>query len=139
MKKIILLLTLLISGFQYSQAQDQGNRLLIEEYVQQSENQKRTGLAMVIAGSAAMGIGYLIAINASLDDTDFATGSFLLLGGGASILIGIPILISSGVKARRSAELSLQATKIQNPLIPGSNSKVFPSIGISISPNTKKP
>lgn len=139
MNKLILFLAFSISAFQHLQAQNQENRLLIEEYILQSENQKKTGLAMVIGGSAAIGIGFLIANEASFDEASFGTGIFLMLGGGVSTLIGIPILVSSGVKARRAAGLSLQATRIQNPSMSGQQTKVFPSLGISIPLNTIKP
>lgn len=139
MKILMLFLPLSILVYQHLYAQDQGNRLLIEEYIQQSAKQKNTGLTMVIAGTAAIGIGYLMANNASLDEAAFGAGILLTLGGGASTLIGIPILISSGVKARRAAELSLQADRIQNPSNLGLQTKVIPSVGISIPLNTKYP
>lgn len=139
MKTLTLFLTLSILVYQHLCAQDQGNRLLIEEYIQQSAKQKNTGLTMVIVGTAAIGIGYLMAYNASWDEPAFGTGIILTLGGGASTLIGIPILISSGVKARRAAELSLQADRIQNPSNLGPQTKVIPSVGISIPLNTKCP
>lgn len=139
MKKLALFLALSISVFHHLHAQEQGNRILIEEYIQQSVKQKNIGLTMMIAGTAATGIGILMAYNASLDETAFGAGILLTLGGGASTLIGIPVLISSGVKARRAAELSLQAMRIQDPTILGQKTKVFPSVGISIPLNNKKP
>lgn len=132
MKKLILLLIYFLLATPVLKAQNQENKFLIEEYIQNSEKQKATGMTMICAGIVAFGVGILIANDAAWDDPAFGTGIYLALGGGASTLIGIPILISSGVKARKAAELSLQATRIQNPLILGHQSKVFPSIGISI-------
>lgn len=139
MKKLALFLALSISAFHHLHAQEQGNRLLIEEYILQSAKQKNIGLTMMIAGTAATGIGILMANNAYWDEAAFGAGILLTLGGGASTLIGIPVLISSGVKARRAAELSLQAVRVQDPTILGQKTKVFASVGISIPLNTKKP
>lgn len=139
MNKIILFLVLSILASKNLQAQHQENRLMAEEYIRQSEKQRKTGLIMVGVGAAAVGLGTaLISSSNDLGGFDVGSGIVLFSSGFASTLIGIPVLISSGVKARRAAELSLQATRIQNPSILGQQTKVFPSIGISIPLNLQK-
>lgn len=140
MTKTLIILILFIMAAPRLAAQSQENKLLIEEYILQSEKQKKTGLIMIGVGTVAFALGALVIDNSyGLEDPSLGSGLILSLGGGVSALIGIPILISSGSKARKAAKLSLEATKIQNSSIPGQQTKVFPAVGVSIPLNTIKP
>ncbi|TDQ16238.1 hypothetical protein DFQ04_2350 [Algoriphagus boseongensis] len=118
-------------------AQENPNKILAEELLAQSEKQKKTGWTFIGVGAATTGLGTLLMINS--DDwgsTGFGTGVVLFVGGGAMMVIGIPILIGSTSKARKAAKLSL-GTEIVKAIHPNMNlsSKSIPTVTFSIPLN----
>lgn len=134
MAKTLIILAFFFWATPQLLAQSQENKVVIEEYIRQSDNQKKAGITMVIVGSVSTVLGVLLLNETWYNENSTGTslGFIMTLGGSASTLIGIPIVISSGVKARSAAELSLQAVRIQSPIGPRRMIKAFPSLGISI-------
>ena len=141
MKALFLTLIIVWSGVFHSiLAQQNSNKFLIEEYLQQSEKQKKTGWTMIGVGAAALGLGTVIAFASNdLESTGFATGGILFIAGGASTILGIPVLISSSAKARKAARLSLgteTVSQINSDMI--FSGKSIPSLTLSIPLNSLK-
>jgi hypothetical protein len=134
---IILIFSCLILGT--ASAQNQENKLMIEEYLQQSEKQKKAGLIMIGAGAGTAGLGILLAANSnSFDSPAFGGGIILFLAGSASTVIGVPIIISSASKARKAAQLSIGAKTTQLFIPDNPSNQAYPTLNISIPLNSAK-
>lgn len=121
-------------------AQQDPNQFLIREHIKQSEKQKKTGIGMLGAGVGAVVIGSVL-IGATLDgSSDFVDGTiaFLLVAGGISTLVSIPILISSASNGRKAGKLSIGLGQTQALQAPGFPPKAYPTIGFSLPLNAQK-
>ena len=136
MNKLLLILALLFLALQQVKAQGQDNTLLIEEYLRQSEKQKKTGITMLAVGGGAVVVGVLIAVTADGWD-GVGSGVIFSSVGIATALIGVPIIISSASKARKAAQLSLGANsaRVINPN--GSSITIYPALNLSIPLNSQ--
>lgn len=140
MNKFLLLIVLLCFSFGKLYAQDSSNKILIEEYIKQSENQKKTGLIMLGAGLGATVIGTVMFGSAWSTGSEVVGVSGAILGtaGVISTLASIPIIVSSASKARKAGQLGLDLNTVR-VLTPGGNSpSIYPGLKLSISLNTDK-
>ncbi|WP_187176176.1 hypothetical protein [Algoriphagus sp. AK58] len=134
---LLLLLFAWIGPIQSLVAQQDSNKFLIEEYLQQSEKQKKAGWTFIGVGAAATGLGSLLALTSDdWDSAGFGTGLVLFVGGGAMMVIGIPILISSSAKARKAGKLSLGVETVRT-IQPNMNfsGKTVPTVTLSFPLN----
>ncbi|GAA0880300.1 hypothetical protein GCM10009119_32700 [Algoriphagus jejuensis] len=132
MNKLLITLAFLFLTLPEVKAQNQDNQLLIEENLRQSEKQKKTGITMMIAGGAATAVGMMLAWNSAWDSAEFGAGGFLMLAGSASVIIGIPIIVSSANKARKAATLSLSANSARMIRPNGFSPQVYPALNLTI-------
>jgi hypothetical protein len=121
--------------------QSQETKILIEEYLRQSEKQKKTGLIMLGAGAGSVILGTVLFGTAWNSGSNFAGGAsvFLLTAGGISTLVSIPVLVSSASNGRKAAKLGIGTTRLE---VPGSSvflQKTYPTWSISIPLNSQKP
>jgi hypothetical protein len=139
MKKLVLIFAILFSSFYELIAQNLDTKFLIEEYVKQSEKQKKAAIIMIGAGAGTAALGLLLAYSANnLSDPALGVAGALLLVGSASAIIGIPILVSSASKARKAGQLSLvlNSARVMNP--EGSPQMIYPALKISVPLNSSK-
>ena len=141
MTKIFLILSLILIFLPKAKAQNQENKILIEEYLKRSEKQKKTGLIMLGAGVGSVIIGTVLFGTGWDDDSDFAVGSgaILMTAGSLSTLISIPILISSASNGRKAAKLGIGTARLTEPLPDGFSPKTYPALHFSIPLNSQKP
>jgi hypothetical protein len=140
MNRLILLFVLLCFSFGKLYAQDSSNKILIEEYIKQSENQKKTGLIMLGAGLGATLIGTVMFGSAWSTGSEVVgvSGAILVTAGVISTLVSIPIIVSSASKARKAGQLSLDLNTAR-VLTPGGNSpSIYPGLKLSVSLNSGK-
>lgn len=138
MAKFILVLAFFLLATQKLKAQNQDQRFLMEEYLIQSEKQKKTGITMIIAGLGTAGIGLLIAASSDWDSSGFASGGILFLAGSASTILGVPIIVSSAATARKAARLSVQADSSRLIYSDGSSVGIYPTLNLTIPLNSRK-
>lgn len=131
MIKSFIFLALLVFTFSELFAQNENQKFLIEEYLSQSENQKKTGIIMMSTGAGAAALGLLIASSSNWDQPGFEGGAILFLAGSVSVVIGIPVIISSASKARKAGKLSLDlnTARVFNPR--ESSNTTFPAVKLS--------
>ncbi|MEB2774907.1 hypothetical protein SYJ56_06295 [Algoriphagus sp. D3-2-R+10] len=132
MIKPVIVLALLIFTFSEIFAQNENQKSLIEEYLRQSENQKKTGIIMISAGAAAAALGLLIATSSNWYGYGLDTGGFVFLAGSVSAIVGIPIIISSASKARKAGKLSLDLNTARVIHQRGTSNPTYPALKISI-------
>lgn len=139
MNRLILLIVLLCLSFGNLYAQDSSNKILIEEYIKQSENQKKTGLIMLGTGLGATVIGTVMFASAWSNGSEVVgvSGAILLTAGVISTLVSIPIIISSASKARKAANLSIQSRTLPRIHPTGISAEIYPAINLSIPINSK--
>jgi hypothetical protein len=135
-KIIFLLLAACIFSFKIF-AQSSSERILVEEYVKQSEKQKKTGLIMLGSGIGATILGTAMFGAGWGEESGFllASGATLMLAGSISTLVSIPIIVSSATKAKKAAKLSLGIAKISSALPTGVVTQNYPSIHFSMPIN----
>ena len=139
MKKLVLIFAILFSSFFELIAQNQDTKFLIEEYIKQSERQKKTGITLMGVGGGAVALSFLLALTADdFDSAGFTGGVFFFLAGSASVLIGIPIIVSSASIARKAGQLSLDlnSARVLNP--EGSSQMIYPALKISLPLNSSR-
>lgn len=141
MTKIFLILSLILIFLPKAKAQNQENKILIEEYLKRSEKQKKTGLIMLGAGVGSVVIGTVLFATGWGDGSDFAVGSgaVLMTAGSLSTLISIPILVSSASTGRKAAKLGIGTARLTGPLPDGFFQKTYPALHFSIPLNSQKP
>lgn len=139
MKNFVLILAILFTSYFDLLAQNQENKLLIEEYVKQSENQKKTGLIMLGTGVGATVLGTVMIGVAWSGSSEAAgwTGVVLFTAGAVSTLASIPIIISSASKARKAAHLSIQSRSLPGIQPTGISAVIYPELNLSIPLNSK--
>lgn len=139
MNRFTLLFVLFCFSFGNLFAQAPNNKILIEEYIKQSENQKKTGLIMLGAGVGATLIGTVMFGSAWSTGSEVVGGSgvVLLTAGVISTLVSIPIIISSASKARKAAKLSIQSRSLPDIQPAGLSSVIYPALSLSIPINSK--
>jgi len=139
MNRLILLVVLLCFSFGKLYAQDSNNKILIEEYIKQSEKQKKTGLIMLGAGVGATVLGIVMFGVAWSGGSEVAglTGIGLFTAGAISTLASIPIIISSASIARKAATLSIQSRALPGIQPDGLSSVIYPALNLSIPINSK--
>lgn len=139
MRKFLLLSALLFLALPEIKAQTQDNKLLIEEYLQQSEKQKKAGWTLIGVGAGAAALGLVIAASSDdWSDASFGSGIILFFAGSATTIIGIPVLISSASKARKAAQLSIGANSARMINPNGTSLKIYPALNFSIPLNSTK-
>jgi hypothetical protein len=142
MKKLLLLFfifNLLLPKSLF--AQQEFNKLLIEEYIRQSETQKKTGLIMLGAGlvSTVAGTSMFLAAWGGASAAVGTSGVILFTAGSLSTLISIPVIISSAAKGRKAAKMSLVSEKVtyfQNEV---ASSASYPALSFSFPIHSLKP
>jgi len=120
--------------------QSQENKILMEEYLRQSEKQKKTGLIMLGAGAGSLVLGTAL-FGAAWNNGGNAVGvaSVLFLAGGSiSTLVSIPIIVSSASNGRKAAKLGIGTTQLSAPVTSGCPQKSYPTWNISIPLNSLK-
>ncbi len=138
MRIFVLIIAMLFSSSFEVFAQDQETRFLIEEYIKQSERQKKTGLIMLGAGLGATLIGTVMFGSAWSTGSEVVgvSGALLVTAGVISTLVSIPIIISSASKARKAGQLSLDLNTVK-VLTPGGYSpSIHPGLKLSLSLNS---
>ncbi len=93
---------------------------------------------MMIAGGAATAVGVMLAWNSTWDSTEFGAGGLLMLAGSASVIIGIPIIVSSASKARKAATLSVSANSARMIRLNGSSLQLYPAMNLTIPLHSTK-
>lgn len=142
MCKVFLLIFAFLLFLPRIQAQQsQENKFLIEEYLRQSEKQKKTGLIMLGAGAGSVLLGTVLFGTAWNSGSNFAGGAsaFFLVAGSISTLVSIPVLVSSASNGRKAAKLGIGTTQLAAPSSRGGSQKTYPSWIISIPLNSQKP
>ncbi|OOG78632.1 hypothetical protein [Algoriphagus sp. A40] len=139
MYKIFLILAFFLLASPKLFAQNQENKLLIEEYLRQSESRKKTGITMMVIGAGTAGLGLILAA-ASNDwySTAFGGGVIAFGLGSTATIISIPIIISSASSARKAAQLSIGANSVQVIKPNGPSANVYPALNFSIPLNPSK-
>ncbi|MBN7817722.1 hypothetical protein [Algoriphagus pacificus] len=139
MKKLVLIFAILFSSFFELIAQTQDTKFLIEEYIKQSERQKKTATILMGAGGGAIALSFLLALTADdWNSPGFEGGVFLFFAGSATVLIGIPIIVSSAANARKAGRLSLElnSARVLNPENPPKT--IYPALKISLPLNSSR-
>lgn len=141
MQKFLTLLALFLVFSQNLKAQNAESKFLIEEYLRQSEKQKKTGLIMLGAGAGSVLLGTVLFGTAWNSGSNFAGGAsaFFLVAGSISTLVSIPVLVSSASNGRKAAKLGIGTTQIAAPGSMGGTQKTYPTWIISIPLNSQKP
>ncbi|WP_111671294.1 hypothetical protein [Algoriphagus litoralis] len=141
MAKFFLVLTIAFSFLSNVKAQNQESKILIQEYIKRSEQQKKTGLIMlgagvgsVILGTVLFGVGWSDGNNAA-----GVSGVLLASAGSISTLVSIPILVSSASNGRKAAKLGISTSQIGDGLPTGFSTKTYPALSFSIPFNSKNP
>lgn len=121
-------------------AQQDSNQFLIQEYVKQSERQKKTGLVMLGAGVGAVVLGTVLFAAAWDSGSGFAGGAsvFFLTAGSISTLVSIPIIISSASNGRKAGRLSMGLGQTQALQAPRFSPNAYPTISFSLPLNAQK-
>jgi hypothetical protein len=121
--------------------QSQENKILMEEYLRQSEKQKKTGLIMLGAGAGSVILGTVLFGTAWNTGSDIAGGAsaLFLITGSISTLVSIPVLVSSASKGRKAAKLSIGTNQVAGIDLADFRQKTYPALGISIPINSQKP
>lgn len=141
MNKFLLVLISLFLFLPKTQAQQsQESKILIEEYLDQSERQKKTGLIMLGTGVGSVLLGTVVFGAAWNSGSNFAGGAsvFLLTAGSISTLISIPILVSSASNGRKAAKIGIGTTQLAAPVTGGFPQKTYPTWSITIPLNSQK-
>lgn len=142
MKNYFLVLVAFLLFLPKAQAQQRlEEKILVEEYLKRSEQQKKTGLIMLGAGAGSVLLGTVLFGAAWNNGSDFAGGAsvILLTAGSISTLISIPILVSSASSGRKAAKLGVGASQVKVPGLSGFTQKTYPAWSISIPLNSQKP
>jgi hypothetical protein len=141
MQKFLTLLALFLVFSQNLKAQNAESKFLIEEYLRQSEKQKKTGLIMLGAGAGSVLLGTVLFGTAWNSGSNFAGGAsaFFLVAGSISTLVSIPVLVSSASNGRKAAKLSIGTTQLAAPSSKWGGQKTYPTWIISIPLNSQKP
>ncbi len=136
MTKTLIILILFILAAPKLIAQNLENKLLIEEYLRQSENQRKAGITMLAVGGSAATLGLLLAATSTdWDSAGFGGGIILFVAGSATAILSIPILVSSASKARKAAQLSVGTDSARVINSQGSTLKTYPTLNLSIPLN----
>lgn len=140
MRKLLTLLALFLIFSQTLKAQNAESKFLIEEYLRQSERQKKTGLIMLCAGAGSVILGTVLFGTAWNSGSTFAggTSAFLLATGSISTLVSIPILVSSASNGRKAAKLGIGTAQLVAPSSRGITQITYPSWIISVPLNSRK-
>lgn len=136
MKKVLFVFLFLWFGcIQINLAQESTEKLLMQEYLKQSEKQKKTGLIMLGTGIGASLLGTVM-IGAAWGDSDSnflgGTGVVLLTAGTISTLVSIPIIASSASKGKKAGKLSLTLVRGPQAFLPIPISGAFPAVSFSL-------
>lgn len=140
MKRILVFLVFFGLGIcQPLFAQQSSNQLLIQEYIKQSERQKKTGLIMLgtglgstIIGAVMFGAGW-----GDGSDTTAEIGAGLMVAGVLASLISVPILVSSSATGRKAGKLSLGLGEVQAFHPFGYRANSYPAMSFSLPLNQK--
>jgi hypothetical protein len=132
--RIIILLLAFVLGSAPLFAQSDTQRQLAEEYLKQSEKQKKTGLIMLGSGIGAGLLGTAMFGAGWNEGSGFVLGSgiTLMLAGTVSTLVSIPVLVSSASKGKKAGKLSLGIASIATAQPHGFASQNYPSLHFSI-------
>jgi hypothetical protein len=132
--KIIILLLAFLLGSTPIFAQTTTERQLAEEYLKQSEKQKKTGLIMLGSGIGAGLLGVVMFGAGWNEGSGFVLGSgvTLMMAGSISTLVSIPVLVSSASKGKKAGKLSLGIASIASAQPHGFASQNYPSLNFSI-------
>jgi hypothetical protein len=135
--RIIVLLLALALGSTSLLAQSDTQRQLAEDYLKQSEKQKKTGLIMLGSGIGATIVGTAMFGAAWGGASEFVgvTGVTLMLAGTISTLVSIPVIVSSASKGKKAGKLSLGISSISSAHPSGIVSQNYPALNFSIPLN----
>lgn len=135
--RIIVLLLALALGSTSLLAQSDTQRQLAEDYLKQSEKQKKTGLIMLGSGIGATIVGTAMFGAAWGGASEFVgvTGVTLMLAGTISTLVSIPVIVSSASKGKKAGKLSLGISSISSANPSGIVSQNYPALNFSIPLN----
>ncbi len=138
MSKFFLVIVAFLLFLPRIQAQE--NKILMEEYLRQSEKQKKTGLIMLGSGVGSVILGTILFGTAWNSGSNFAGGAsaFFLVAGSISTLVSIPVLVSSASNGRKAAKLGIGTTRLATPSSSGLSQITYPTWSISIPLNSQK-
>lgn len=141
MSKFFLVIAVFLLFLPRIQAQQsQENKILIEEYLRQSEKQRKTGLTMLGVGLGSVVLGTAL-FGAAWNNGGNAAGAasvLFLAGGSISTLVSIPIIVSSASNGRKAAKLGVGTTQLTAPVSSGFSKKTYPTWSITIPLNSQK-
>lgn len=133
--KTILITTMIITTlFLCITKKTFAQELTKEEYLIKNHNQKKAGFIMLGGGAVLMGSGALLVTNPPSESL-WITGGFLFSIGFWTMVGSIPLFISSGINAKRAAELSLRNKPIIIPNYSGNLPRTVPSLTFSVPLN----
>ncbi|GMQ31313.1 hypothetical protein [Algoriphagus confluentis] len=141
MKIILASFTLLFSLlFQPALAQEDSRKLLVQEYIKQSERQKKTGIILLTSGVGATLLGTVLFGIGWGNGSDVAGGSgvMLMTAGSIATLVSIPILIGSASSARKAGKLSLDIAQIEPLHRMNAHFRGYPALKFSLPLNSQK-
>ncbi len=132
-RMIVLLLALVLGSTQLI-AQTSMQTQLAEEYLKQSEKQKKTGLVMLGSGIGAGLLGTVMFGAAWGGGSEFlgVSGVTLMLAGTISTLVSIPVIVSSASKGKKAGKLSLGIVTISSAHPTRINSQNYPALNFSM-------
>lgn len=141
MAKIFLALSLFLIFLPRANAQSQENKILIEEYLRRSEQQKKTGLIMLGAGLGSVVVGTVLFGTGWSEGSEAAFGSGVILfsAGAISTIISIPILVSSASNGRKAAKLGIGTSQIPDVHPNGLSAMTYPALSFSLPLTSVKP
>ena len=141
MKKALPIVLGLIFSFQISHGQINGSTATgiknntHDYYFLKHKQQKKNGLIFLGVGTAFIATGiitYIVLGNIDSDEVGgFLIGAGITLIGGASLLVSVPILISSGSN-KRKAKAFIASENIGFNVMPSLNTR-YVSLGLSIN------
>lgn len=141
MVKAFLILSLFLVFLPEAKAQNQENKILIEEYLKRSEQQKKTGLILLSVGVGSVILGTVLFASAWSNGSEpiAGTGVFLMTAGSISTLVSIPVLVSSASNGRKAAKVGIGTARISGSQAVGFSGKTYPALSISLPLNSPKP
>ena len=115
MKKIISLsLLLIISATSFSQQTKPSSTLTQQDYLQKSKVQKKTGLILLLGGTASVLVGTVVV---TMITQSYAAGAIPFVAGLIAIPASIPFLIAASRNKKKGMSLSIRnetAPRLQN-------------------------
>jgi hypothetical protein len=132
--KNLFLAFLLLGVSIHAQSQTKTLATTPEELLQKSNSQYKAGMILLGGGAAMLLTAWAIPLQ--YDDyggiTNNSFQSFLGVAGAVSVIISVPVFLSSGSNARMAARLSLQNQALHQPAFVPGQPRNIPAISLKI-------